>query len=74
MKFWRSPLVIGAALILGWTAQGANAQLISGCPNANLADAFGNLPVTNLNGAFRRPHQPFGGATELGRSPPGPTT
>src|SRR6516164_6888458 len=50
MKFWRIPLVIGAALILGWTAQGADAQLISGCPNANLADAFGNLPVTNLNG------------------------
>ena len=50
MKSWRIPLVIGAALILGWTAQGADAQLISGCPNANLADAFGNLPVTNLNG------------------------
>ena len=52
MKFWRIPLVIGAALILGWTAQGADAQLISGCPNANLADAFGNLPVTNLNGGI----------------------
>ena len=49
MKFWRIPLVIGAALILGWTA---DAQLISGCPNANLADAFGNLPVTNLNGGI----------------------
>ena len=52
MKFWRIPLVIGAALILGWTAQGADAQLISGCPNANLADAFGNLPVTNLDGGI----------------------
>src|SRR6516164_11213348 len=52
MKFWRIPLVIGAALILGWTAQGADAQLISGCPNANLADAFGNLAVTNLNGGI----------------------
>lgn len=26
MKFWRMPLVIVAALILGWTPQDANAQ------------------------------------------------
>lgn len=51
MKFWRIPLVISAALILGWTPQDANAQSLAGtytCPSLTI-NVYGQITAITAN-------------------------